>query len=412
MNANDIINLAVPFFVILLVAELLLSWRLNWAYYRLNDTLINMSLGIGRQLVDVTVKAAYLVAYLSIYEAWHWLSLDAAAWTSWLLAFVLVDFVYYWQHRWSHEINLLWAGHLVHHSSEEFNTSVALRQSFLHDLMVYPLFFSLALLGIPPLHFFVAVAVLAIYQYWIHTRAIRRFPEWLERLINTPSNHRVHHGSNKLYVDRNYGGMLMLWDRLFGTWQAETEAVHYGLSKPIKTWNPLWANVAYFVELWRTAARSRQPCSLISIWFRRPGWLPADVAHEPPPPSPRTGHKFNSNVSNSVWRYIIVQYLLMAAIALPLMAVAATPQKLSQLELSSALLFVFWSITNIGGLQLMRPWLSYAEPLRLLCFTTVVPGLLASQAATEFLAIGLALAVAMGLSLFWFLNLRAQLAAN
>lgn len=362
MNATDIINFAVPVFILLMVLEALVSWRRGWGFYKLNDTLINMSLGSTRQVVDIFTKVFLFAAYVAIYNWGHWLELSATSWWHWVLVALAVDFVYYWQHRWSHEINLLWAGHLVHHSSEEFNISVALRQSFVHDLMVYPLFFLLALLGLPPFEFFVGVAFLAIYQYWIHTRAIPRLPEWIEGIFNTPSAHRVHHGSNPQYLDKNYAGLFIFIDRLFGTYQAEKDPVRYGLTVPVKTWNPMWANVHYFVELFHTSTQAQGWRNKLTVWFAHPGWLPtnlrAPVATEGPP---KVEPKFQTRISKPLWRYALFQYALAATALMPIMAIH---KQLPALGLFLLMAFATWTGCNVGGLQQARPWVWFSEHLK------------------------------------------------
>ena len=403
MNATDIINLAVPFFLLLMLIEALASWRRGWQFYNLNDTLLNLSLCSTRQVVDIFTKVFLFAGYTAIYNWGHWLDLSVNAWWQWPLVIVAVDFLYYWQHRWSHEINLLWAGHLVHHSSEEFNISVALRQSFVHDLMVYPLYFLLALLGLPPFEFFIGVAFLAIYQYWIHTRAVPRLPEWVESIFNTPSAHRVHHGSNPQYLDKNYAGVFMLIDRLFGTYAREEEPVRYGLTVPVKTWNPLWANAHYFIELFSINAKTTRWRDKLRLWAKHPGWLPAELSTTASD-YPSSNDKFQTQVSRSVWHYALFQYALASAAVLPVMLAY---QQLSLGQITLMLSFAVWSGCNVGGLQQASNWAATSEQFKWLSSVLLaVVGVFAAPATT---AVGLAVTALAALSLFWLQSIRSQI---
>lgn len=405
MDANQIINLAIPVFLILMAVEAIVAWRRTWSYYNLDDTLLNLSLGAGRQIVDIFTKVAFFGAYIAIHEHWRWFDLGTGQWWHWPLALVAVDFIYYWQHRWSHEVALLWAGHSVHHSSEEFNISVALRQSVVHDLMVYPMFFVLALLGLPPTEFFVAVAVLAIYQYWLHTRTIGRFPEWLERLINTPSNHRVHHGTNTDYIDRNYGGMLMVWDVLFGTYAAEHEPVRYGVLKPVRSWNPLWVNLTVFADLWQASLGSERWRDKVRVWFKPPGWTPSGGVATPPAQNPRSGHRFRTEVPGALRAYILIQY---TGVALAVAPVLALNGDLPMWQNTLLLAFAFWGACTIGGLQQLRPWAWAAERARLVVFAGLAPAGLLLWAGAPVIAGAVTLAAMLLLSALWLRHLQGR----
>lgn len=404
MNATDIINLAVPFFLLLMLIEALASWRRGWQFYSLNDTLLNLSLGSTRQVVDIFTKVFLFAAYTAIYNWGHWLDLSVSAWWQWPLVIVAVDFLYYWQHRWSHEINLLWAGHLVHHSSEEFNISVALRQSFVHDLMVYPLYFLLALLGLPPFEFFIGVAFLAIYQYWIHTRAVPRLPEWVESIFNTPSAHRVHHGSNPQYLDKNYAGVFMLIDRLFGTYAREEEPVRYGLTVPVKTWNPLWANAHYFIELFSINAKTTRWRDKLRLWAKHPGWLPAEL-NAAAEDYPNAGNdKFKTHISRSVWHYALFQYALAGAAILPVMLAY---QQLTVTQIALMLSFSVLSGCNVGGLQQASNWAATSEQIKWL--VSAVVSLTWVFAIPETGPIGLVVTALAAISLLWLQAIRGEI---
>ena len=201
----------------------------------------------------------------------------------WLAAIVLflgVDCAYYWFHRIAHEYNAPWAGHVVHHSSEDYNLAVALRQGTFQGVFSWVFYLPLALLGYPPAWFAAMSSFDTLYQFWIHTRLIGKLGP-LEWVLNTPSHHRVHHGRNPKYLDKNYAGTLIIWDRMFGTFQAEEEEPVYGLTKPLNSWNPLWANLHVWRDLCRDAWLAPRWVDKLRIWFMPQGWRPEGLAGQP-----------------------------------------------------------------------------------------------------------------------------------
>ena len=253
------IALAIPVFFLLIGLEIWIERRerrhdSGRTLYRLNDTINDLACGTIQQLAGVFGKTVPFAGYILIFERFRLTTLDTGSWAHWAVAFLGLDFFYYWFHRASHEVNFLWAAHIVHHQSEEYNLSVALRQSAVQQFLGAPFYWPLAFLGVPPMMFLALDAFDTLYQFWIHTRTIGRLG-FLDAVLNTPSNHRVHHGSNAKYIDRNHGGVLIVWDRLFGTYQREEEEPAYGVTRPLANWNPLWANVQYAGELVAVACR-------------------------------------------------------------------------------------------------------------------------------------------------------------
>ena len=196
--------------------------------------------------------------------------------SAFLSTMVLWDFLYYWDHRWMHEVRLLWAHHVTHHSSERYNLSTALRQPW-SPFLTFWVFTPMPLLGIPTATALKAGQVNLLYQYWIHTEAVERLPAPLEQVLNTPSHHRVHHGANPQYLDKNYGGILILWDRLFGTFEPEVRTVKYGLTKNIHTYNPLRIGYHEMAAIAGDVRRARTWKDRIHHVFGRPGWTPAST---------------------------------------------------------------------------------------------------------------------------------------
>ena len=193
---------------------------------------------------------------------------------SFAAAMVLWDVLYYWEHRWMHEVRLFWANHVTHHSSERYNLSTALRQPWSSAMMSW-VFLPMPLLGFPLKRTMRAAQLNLLYQYWVHTEAVDRLPAAAEAVLNTPSHHRVHHGSNPQYLDKNYGGILIIWDKLFGTFEPEVRTVRYGLTKNIDTYNPLLIGYHEFLDIARDASRAKGLRSKLRHVFGRPGWSPA-----------------------------------------------------------------------------------------------------------------------------------------
>jgi sterol desaturase/sphingolipid hydroxylase (fatty acid hydroxylase superfamily) len=221
-------------------------------------------------------------------------------WAAWVVAFFAIDFVYYWWHRWSHEVNVLWAVHSVHHQSEDYNLSVALRQAVLSVWTIWPLHLPLALLGVPPVVFLVVDSLSTLYQFWIHTELIGTmgFFEWL---FNTPSQHRVHHAINPQYLDKNYAATLCIWDRIFGTFEKEVEQPVYGLVKPLASFDPMWAQIAHFFDM---ARRSSGYTGLdkLRVWLKGPEW-----GFPPAPPATRAGqtkHDVTLSAAEKTWLWL------------------------------------------------------------------------------------------------------------
>jgi sterol desaturase/sphingolipid hydroxylase (fatty acid hydroxylase superfamily) len=243
--------------------------------YGLADTRASLFMGLIGSLVAVVFRAVSLVGFAAIYlylAPWH---LPADAWWTWALLIPAVDLLWYGYHRISHRVRVVWAAHQAHHSSEYFNYSTALRQKWnlwFENLMWLPL----PLLGMPPALVFTGFSVNLIYQFWVHTEKIEKLPRWFEFVFNTPSHHRVHHGSDPEYLDRNYGGILIVWDRLFGTFAAERHRPTYGLTTPVGTYNLLRLQFGEYAAIVRDLRSARGWRARAGYLFGPPGWRPAD----------------------------------------------------------------------------------------------------------------------------------------
>ena len=265
----NLIHYAIPAFILLLLAEAMVSAREQRDWYEAKDTLSSLAMGIGNVLINLLAKAMVLGAFLLVYQ----FRLFDLGWHSWVwgLCFLGEDLSYYWFHRKSHEIRYFWASHVVHHSSQKYNLGTALRQTWTGNLSGSFVFWSwLPLLGFHPVMVATWQSISLLYQFWIHTEAIAKLPRPLEWLFNTPSHHRVHHGSDLKYLDRNHGGVLILWDRLFGTFQPEEERPTYGLTRNLDTYNPLRIATHEWNDL--IGDLRRHPRHAWRYLFAPPGW--------------------------------------------------------------------------------------------------------------------------------------------
>ncbi len=272
------VAVAVPVFLSLIALEIFADWKRRTHYYHLADALNSLSCGI------LSTGMRVFFGFLGIWT-YEWtvnlapVQLPAGNWIVWLFAFVFYDFCYYWNHRLGHEVGLLWASHVVHHQSEEFNLTTALRQTGTGSFTGWIFYLPMALCGIPLVVFLLVGVAQLFYQFWPHTRHIGKLG-FLDRWVQTPSNHRVHHAQNDVYLDRNYVGVFLVWDHLFGSFQEERddEPCIYGIRGQLKSWNPVWANLHYFWAMAKDSWHTRSWTDKLRVWIAPPGWRPRDLA--------------------------------------------------------------------------------------------------------------------------------------
>lgn len=286
MSPSQIIVLATPVFFALIAVEYAIGLRRRRNTYRLDDAISSIGLGMLSQISAVFTRLLRVGLYTAVYSAvaiWP----DHPFWTTWmgwLTALVFYDFCYYWLHRAGHESAVFWAAHVVHHQSQDYNLSTALRQTSSGALLGWIFYLPMAVAGVPPLVFGVVALIDLLYQFWVHTEQVGKLG-WFDRWFCSPSNHRVHHAVNDRYLDRNYGGILIVWDRLFGSFKEEDEKCVYGTRKPLQSWDPLWANGEVYWGLLRDSWHTRRWVDKLRVWFKPPGWRPADVAARFPAPA-------------------------------------------------------------------------------------------------------------------------------
>ena len=279
----DLIVAAVPFFILAIIAELAFGVFTGRNTYRLNDSVSSLFLGVLSQARRFVTLGVGGYVYHLVTEYVSLPLMDASSPWTWVLAIVLYDFCYYWLHRLGHERTILWAAHVAHHQSEEYNLTTALRQTSTGFLLGWVFYIPMFMLGIPVEVVVTAGALNLIYQFWVHSEHIPKLG-WYEWIFVTPSNHRVHHGQNDIYLDRNYAGIFILWDRWFGTFQEELdrEPVVFGIRGPLHSFNPVHALTHIYVDMVKDCWRAASWKDKLKVWVARTGWQPAGVAAKYP----------------------------------------------------------------------------------------------------------------------------------
>ncbi|GLQ86818.1 sterol desaturase family protein [Dyella flagellata] len=340
---------AIPGFFLLIGVELLLAkWRGRDAYDS-NDAINSLGLGMLSQIVGVFTKLFAIGIY-------GWCATHLAPWTLpsnslwvWISGLLLYDLLYYWLHRLGHEVNVLWAAHVVHHQSERYNLTTALRQTGSGFLLGWIAYLPMALLGYPTELFAVVALIDLLYQFWVHTEVIGRLG-WFDRVFCSPSNHRAHHAVNDRYLDRNYGGILILWDRLFGTFVQENDddPPIYGTRSPLNSFNPLWANVEVYGAMLKDSWHARHWLDKLRVWIKPPGWRPSDVAARFPKAGFDLHHaRYSPPISPALKFYCIAQFALLLLIGVNFLDVAP---KLAWLPAAAYAMYLVYSLWALGFL--------------------------------------------------------------
>ena len=345
---------AIPIFMATVALEAVLAWRLRGnriadaaggtrAIYQFADAVGSLQIGLLSRIAAAFPRLLTVGLYILAYQQFAVMEWDKSNPLAWVAAVVVYDFFYYWKHRANHEVRIMWAGHVTHHNSEHFNLSTALRQSsttFVFDWMFY---LPMAVLGVPPEMWVTAALIDLLYQYWTHTELIGRLG-WFDRVFVSPSNHRVHHGQNDYCIDRNYGGIFIIWDRLFGTFQEERdeEPVVYGIRKPLRSYNAVWGNLHVWKELfthsWR-ALRRGNASGAIAVFFAPPAGWGQHVEHL----DTKTVVRFDTATPRTVRMYALVQYGVFSLYATHFIAVAP--------ELSLGIRLLYAGVIAAGALS-------------------------------------------------------------
>jgi alkylglycerol monooxygenase len=361
-----IIVLATPVFFALIALELWWGLRTGRNTYRLADAISSISLGMMSQFTGVLTRLLRIGIYTAIYASFSLVPLEAArefwgTWYGWLLALIFYDFCYYWNHRAGHEVSLFWAAHVVHHQSQDFNLSTALRQSSSSALLGWLFYIPMALAGVPPEVFGIVALVDLLYQYWVHTEHVGKLG-WFDRWFCSPSNHRVHHAVNDDYLDKNYGGILIVWDRLFGSFKEEGAPCVYGTRSPLKSWDPLWANAEVYAAMFKDAWHARAWGDKLRVLFKPPGWRPADVAARFPKPAFELNaarHKYEVSISTAAQGFGAASFTLLLGLVAGFLWWASELRQSDQVVGVLALCALLWFTSAVLQGRL-HPWLGAA----------------------------------------------------
>ena len=349
--AMNFVEIAIPFFILAMLVELAYgAWKQHQTY-RLNDAVASLMMGSLSQLMGVLRLSFSAVVFTSAVELAGVVPWQATAWWHWVAAFIAYDFCYYWKHRCGHEWRIMWASHSAHHQSEEYNLSTALRQTST-DYIGFVFYLPMYLAG-TPVYVMISVGTLnLVYQFWVHTQHVDRMG-MLDYLLVTPSNHRVHHAKNPRYIDKNYGGFLIVWDRLFGTFcdEQRDEKPIYGITHGLRSWNPIWANAVVWWDTLILAVKAPRWRDKISVWFKGPGWFPQGL--EPSREDPLGWHEhYDPQAPQSSKAYVFAQYWVLTGAGFALIA--------SQAELAQPALVANFALIA-GSMYVASLWLEHRQ---------------------------------------------------
>jgi alkylglycerol monooxygenase len=372
----DLITLFIPIFLVSIAIEVWMGRRRGLRVLRGPDMITDLSLGAMQTLVGVVLGGLLFLGYFVVYEHHRRFTIPNDSVLAWIGIIVGVDFFYYWFHRFAHRVNFAWASHAPHHSSEDYNLAVALRQGPLQPLVSRFFYLPLAWIGFPVEMMALSLSINTIYQFFIHTELVNKLGP-LELVLNTPSHHRVHHGCNGRYLDRNHGGILIIWDRLFGTFEPEGERPIYGTVKQLGSWNPWVATWQPFADIASLMLRAPRFVDKVRVWFMPPEWKPQGVDLAWPDVVARS--QFNVRASPARARYVTVMFVVTLAALVFLLFFGASHLDRTMLILSSA--WIVLSFTSLGAFLDEKSWAPKLEVARWIAFVPLVLSIAAAASS-------------------------------
>ena len=360
MEHINYLAFAIPAFFIFLYLEYALAIRLNKAHlFKYESSVSNLSIGIAERLLNLFIAVSFYELFYYVYEHYALFNIPNVWWV-WILLILATDFVWYWYHRLGHEVNFLWAAHIVHHQSEEFNLSVSARITTFQALIRNVFWCVLPFVGFHPLMVVVILSVHGAYSFFTHTQMIGKLG-WLENILITPSLHGVHHASDEKYLDKNYGDVFVFWDKMFGTFQQEEEAPKYGLTHPIKSYSFLWQHFHYYLEILEACKRETGFKNKLKIVFGHPATLDQDI--RPVLEKRFLQHKPDMQFRFKFKRYLNLQLIICVLFLTFTTAFFGTFDLVDKLFVAG---FVLITLINCGALLEQRKWIYYLECLRLM----------------------------------------------
>lgn len=366
----NVYAMVTPFVLALVLAEFLYCVLRRNGYYSFQDSIASVGTAVINQCMNVLVALMVFPLYAWLHELSPW-RLDATTPVGFLALFLGVDFLFYWFHRFGHRTNVGWAAHSPHHSTEELNYAVALRASVTQRFFSFFFYWPLVLIGFSAEAVLATVALHLVLQFIPHTRVIPKLPRWIESWLNTPSHHRVHHGRNDAYLDKNYAGFLIVWDKLFGTFAPEEEEVSYGLTTPANTWDPTRINFQFWASLSRDALATRRTLDKVRLWVMPTGWRPPDLPPKQLPSWKQGGreHKFSSVELPGLRAYLVFQLVC----AFPFMLLVSHHQSpLGGLEKLVLSVLIWGMATAWAGILESKRWALKLEVARVVAMTGAV----------------------------------------
>lgn len=396
----DPTKLAIPFYFLLIGIELVVSMIQHIKRYRLNDTLTNINSGASMLVVTTLFRVLGISMYVYLYDNFAFFNIPST-WYTLILCFIVDDFCYYWGHRMTHEINLAWSSHVVHHHSEEMNFSVALRQSWFQGIWTAPVYIPMALMGFSPTDVVICHGFNLLYQYWVHTELVGKLGFW-EYIFVTPSHHRVHHGRNPKYIDKNHAGVFIIWDKLFGTFQVEEERPVYGTTKPLNSWNPVWANFEHFQTIGQQLKNADGFRNKVKVLFKKPGWDAKIQGYLPFPEVERgVTPKFDTITPPSVNYYVVLHYVLNMVLTVYFLF---NQHSISWVDTFSLAAILILNFAFTGGLLEGKRIYYLFEFARIILSAIIAIEFLVRHGFSNTLSIGIGI-IALG-SLLWLVFIR------
>ena len=385
MDSSIFITYAVPVFFLMIGIEFIFGVIKGTNNYRLNDSIAAISLGLISRLPPLLNLGIQGVVWTYVATNLNMSLMPKDSWVTWVIAFLFYDLCYYWMHRMSHEVKVLWASHVVHHQGEEFNLSTALRQTSSGWLWKWVFYIPMFMVGIPGEVFFTVAAINLLYQFWVHTEHIKTLGP-LELIFITPSNHRIHHAQNPEYIDANYGGVFIIWDRIFGTYIPERGDLKpiYGTVKPLRSWNPIWSNLEIYHQMIRDTIHTKTLKNKIKVWFSSTRWRPEDVYEKFPHVTNdlEDFEKYDPDANRTTKFFTSVQFIINSSISTIIIFTIADQSYIQSCMLAIMLVV---STTLVTSIIENKKWGYQSELARsiftilLFAFEIFDPNLLASQ---------------------------------
>jgi alkylglycerol monooxygenase len=370
-NLGNIYALLTPVAILFIILEVVLCWYYKKDHISFEEFIANFGTALGNQTVNVLVAAGVYVVYGYLWRHFRLIDHIEMTWYNFILLLLGIDFIFYWVHRWGHHVNIMWAAHSPHHSAEEMNFAVALRASVTQRLFSFFFFWPLTIIGFSPVDIYAMTGIHLFIAFLHHTELVPKLWRWVEFVFTTPSHHRVHHGVNFKYLDKNFSEFLIIWDRLFGTFEVEQEKVVYGMYHGPQSWNPISINFHYYQSLWSDAVAAPYAIDKLKIWFMPLGWRPRGLAPLVPviETTPANQQKYRTVMFPGAKFYLIL-HLVLGIILMLFVIKSNSGWTITQRWIGAMMLW--HAIINWSGIMESKPWVFLSENIRLVYSSIVI----------------------------------------